>query len=234
MFWFCVCVYARVGRNGTTQLLFEMCAHLLCSNLCCILWLLLLKKLQNELNEGYLSLVSVSACSYSQGVLITSRCSVPLCVFTINCELLPAPLHSLITPAASLQLFHQLKIQVPLVLISASIVNYRVRCWHRKGGFYNYALLLELLRIPSSGQQQTLDIVEQLVWFSSVVLMECLCFIRNPPPTLLQPEKWSREFNHFISQWVLFSIFNLLIQQGLTEYVRNLEVKFLMANKSCV
>lgn len=46
--------------------------------------------------------------------------------------------------------------------------------------------------------------ISEKILVNNKILNPKTLFFRNPPPTLLHPEKWCRGFNHFISQWVLF------------------------------
>lgn len=62
---------------------------------------------------------------------------------------------------------------------------------------------------------------DDYLWDNINILKLKSLFFRNPPPTLLHPEKWCRGFNHFISQWVFFfTFYKQLIQQDLFVPIR--------------
>lgn len=63
----------------------------------------------------------------------------------------------------------------------------------------------DFIRTLQNGISRQVDVLSLTEDFS-FVRKKLLLFFRNPPPTLLHPEKWCEEFNHFISQWVFLPL----------------------------
>lgn len=72
----------------------------------------------------------------------------------------------------------------------------------------------------------TRSIFDDYLWDNINILKLKSLFFRNPPPTLLHPEKWCRGFNHFISQWVFFFVFLLKTAYSARPKCANLKTEF--------